>query len=282
VTSVLPRLFDPFASVRAIMELGVFVRRNRSLILEMTKRELLDRFAGSVLGGMWTILAPLLIIGANVLAYLFIFRIRLQSEDSPLTYAAFVLAALAVWVAFSESIGRSPNAVAGNANLVKQIVFPAEVLPLKSAFAALPTLLTGSVIAFGLSLAVGKATLLGWLVLAPLAIAMFIAYTVGLGFLVSSVSVFFRDVREIVGVLLSIGIFLNPVFYPPASIPDWLAVVFMISPAAHLLDCFRDAYFNGAITHPLSWIVAALWAVIFLSMGWRVFRALKPAFGNAL
>jgi lipopolysaccharide transport system permease protein len=84
------------------------------------------------------------------------------------------------------------------------------------------------------------------------------------------------------GVLLSMGLFLHPIFYPPSSVPPWLENAFAFSPFSHLIWCFRDALFDGTVVHPWSWLIAPACGIVGFALGWRIFRTLRPTFGNAL
>ena len=258
------------------------VRRYRALVVEMTRRELLDRYAGNALGGLWAVAAPLLILASNVFAFMYIMRLRLGPQDTGLGYTVYVLSGVVPWIAIGEALGRAPSAVVGSANLVKQIVFPSEVLPLKVALATIPGLLIGIALVVALSAAVGKASLFGLVVLMPIAVAYYLLLIVGLVYVLSTLGVFFRDLKDIVMILLSAGMFLHPILYPPATVPAWLETLFSFSPFSHLIWCFRDALFHGAITMPLSWVISPILGLLLFPIGWRIFRTMRPTFGNAL
>lgn len=276
------RVLSARGASAAVVEACHMWRKHGALIVEMTKREIVDRYAGSAIGGVWAILAPLLIIGANVFAYVFIFRIRMDVGGSGLTYAAFVLAAMVPWIALTDSVGRGTQAVTNSANLVKQIVFPVEILPLRVALSSLVPLSVGLAITIAVNFADGRGSLLGLVVLLPIALVSYLLMAAGFAYLLSAFGVFLRDTRDVVGVLISIGLFLHPIFYPPGAAPHALEIFFNISPISHLLWCFRDAIFEGSITRPWSWIIAPILSFIFFTAGWRFFRMLRPSFGNAL
>ncbi|MDQ8728346.1 ABC transporter permease [Bradyrhizobium sp. LHD-71] len=280
--SVIARSLNMRGNALAVAEIAGMLRQHPALIWEMAKRELKDRYSGNALGLAWAVGAPLAIFAANVLAFLFIFRIRLNPEDTGGSYAAFVLSGMAVWVAIGEVMGRAPTAVLQSANLVKQIVFPSEILPLKIVIAGLPTLALCCGVVVALSVAVGHATPFGMFVLLPICVVYFVVMMTGLTYVLAGIGVFLRDIKDVVALLLSIGLFLHPILYAPASVPAWLERGFNFSPFSHLIWCFRDALFEGRIVHYASWIICPVLAIIFLVLGWRVFRSLRPTFGNAL
>jgi lipopolysaccharide transport system permease protein len=275
------RVFSLVGTALALRDGCASVVRNAPLILHMTGRELRDRYIGQMLGTAWAVCAPLLAMATYVLAFTFLFHQRLGSDDPGHGYTAYVLAGLVPWLAMGDVLTRGPIAVSGSASLVKQIVFPAEVLPLKVALASLPQLLIGLAVALAVSAMAGR---LHWhaLVLLPAALLLFVLTMAGLSCVLAAIGVFVRDVREVVTFLVSIGLFLHPILYPPQSTPRWLAPLFQASPASHLVWCFRDALFEEAVVHPWSWLVAGVFGLLLFATGWRFFRMLQPSFGNVL
>lgn len=277
------KLLDPRANFAALGEAWEIGHKHGALIVEMTRRELLDRHVGSVLGATWAVCMPLLQIAVYVFVFTVIFRGRLGSEDhSGLGYIVYVLSGLIPWIALQDALSRGPVSVTGSANLVKQIVFPSEVLPLKVSLAALTTLAVGLAVTIILAIFDGRSSIGGVVILLPLAIVLHLALSAGLVYAFSAIGVFLKDLKEIVAFLLSIGLFLHPILYIPGQVPTWLAYLFAFSPFSHIIWCFRDALLEGRLSRPLSWLVATLTAVASFSIGWRVFRMLKPTFGNAL
>lgn len=276
------RTLDLRSMLSAFSDAANVVIQHRELIYEMTLRELKDRYAGNALGALWAFASPLLILGANLFAFVFIFRMRLGSGDTGLGYTTYVMAALGPWIAIQDALGRAPAAIWGSANLVKQIVFPNEILPLKVTLASLPSLAVGLGIAVMLTFANGTASLFGLIVLLPLAVLAFLFVIAGLVYLLAAIGVFIRDLKDVMAVLLSIGMFVHPVFYVPGMVPRWLEIAFNISPLTPLIACFRDALIHGTMTGPWHWLGAGVLALLLFSFGWRVYRMLKPTFGNVL
>ena len=241
---LLTRMFDPRPNVAALQEATGVLRRHRALVFEMTRRELLDRHVGTTFGLIWTILTPLLMFGANVFALMYVMRIRFSEHDTGLVYAIFVLTGMTPWLALSDAIGRATSVIVDSGGLVKQVVFPSEVLPLKIVFASIPSLLVGMLVVTMLNAFRGgiPATSL----LAPVCILYQIILVAGFVYALAALGVFLRDVKDFVGVILGIGMFFHPIFYPPGSMPEWLSNVFMFSPFSHLIWCFHDAFFSSA------------------------------------
>ncbi len=275
------RILDPYANLAALRELAALLRRYRELTWEMTRRDILDRYTGQILGGLWAIGNPLLLMSVYVFLFTFIFRGRLGADGSHAAYTVYLLAGLAPWVAFQEALGRAPTVILANANLVKQIVFPSEILPLKVALGALPTLLVGLGVTMALAAATGAARPVGW-VLLPAVIGCQLLMTAGLSYFLAAIGVFVRDIKDVVSILLTIGLFLHPILYAPGTAPYALDLAFYASPISYLIWCYRDALFYGEVTRPWIWGSMLLLSIMLFAVGYRVFRMLRPTFGNAL
>ncbi|HZS11274.1 MAG TPA: ABC transporter permease [Nitrospirales bacterium] len=254
--------------------------RHRELTWELTKRDLTDRHAGQWIGAGWSVIHLLALVGIYLFVFAAVLKVRLGA-DAPGDYGLYVLAGLIPWLAFYDVMTRSCAAVSAQATLVKQIVFPVEVLPLKTALTSvlfqligLVVLLLYAVLAHG-SLPVTVA----WV---PVLMVMQFIAMVGVAFLISAIAVFVRDLKDAIQLFGMIGALILPVFYLPEWVPALARPVLTVNPFSHLVWCYQDAIFYGAIRHPVSWIVFPLFAAAAITIGWRVFRYLKPWFGNVL
>jgi lipopolysaccharide transport system permease protein len=275
-------LVNPIANVGALWGVGYTMFKHRGLVSAMTGRELTDRYAGQVLGGAWAFIAPMLTMTVYIVVFTFIFQGRLGEIENPAAFTAYALCGLAPWLTMSDVLSRSVVAVVSNGSLVKQIVFPVEVLPIKVVFGCLPTLgigITAAVVAAAISGVMDWERLAIYL---PAVLISFLFFIGGLAYLVSSFGVFLRDLKDIINFILGIGLFLNPVVYPPGGAPDWLQVSFIYNPIANMFFCFHYAIVGGVDPPSQAWIVFPIFAVVVFMLGWRAFRFLKPAFGNVL
>src|SRR5579871_2379425 len=153
-------LYSRIADIRghfaAATEAARLLWQRRELLLEMTRRDVVERYAGQALGAWWAVIAPLLTMATYMLAFGVIFRSRLGPDDDGSGYVAFALAGLVPWMGLQEGLSRTTGAIVGNASLVKQIVFPGEVLPLKVALGTLPALGVGLAATIAVSAVAGR------------------------------------------------------------------------------------------------------------------------------
>jgi len=263
-------------------DLWLLATRYRALTLQMAKRELTDKYAGQVFGRLWTILHPLSLILVYVFIFGYVFKVRIDGSGAPaFNYTTYLMAGVIPWLAFQESLSKSSVVIPGNANLVKQVIFPVEILPIKGVIASLVTqailivLLTVYVVALYHRLPWTYA-------LVPVLFAVQAALTIGVCYFVSAISVFFRDVKDVVQAFSIIGLYLMPAVYLPELVPSAFRPLLYLNPLSYLVWCYQDALYFGRFAHPFAWVVLILLSVVILALGSQVFRRLKPMFGNML
>lgn len=275
-------VLDPRTHLSAARELVSLLTRHRQLTLAMTKREISDRYAGQAGGVLWAIGHPL----AQMIVYIFLFALVFKARlggtrELPLDYVAYLLSGLLPWLAFQETLGKSSLVVVANSNLVKQVVFPIEVLPVKGVLAAAftQTITTSILILYVLFKHGG----LFWsYALLPLLWFFQLLAMAGAAYLLSAIGVFFRDVKDLVQVSLLLSTYLMPIVYLPEWVPAVLRPILYLNPFSYMVWCYQDALYYGRFEHGYAWGAFAGGALALFYGGYRVFRKLKPHFGNAL
>jgi lipopolysaccharide transport system permease protein len=274
MTLTIPRL----ELIRALQVLY----RNRALTLELAKRDITDRYAGQLFGVLWAIGHPFILV--LVYAFIFgqVFALKIGGTvDMPLDYTAYLLAGLLPWLTFQESLSKGALAVVGNANLVKQVVFPIEVLPAKVVLASLLTQLVGTLcLAAYVLITTGG---LPWTyALLPVLWAFQTLAMIGASMILAAVGAYFRDIKDLVQVGCIVGMYLMPVTYLPQWVPDMLRPVLYLNPLSYMTWCYQDLAYYGRIEHWWAWPVFILGATFIFAAGFRVFGKLKMYFGNVL
>lgn len=263
-------------------ELHSLMTRHRRLLLTLTYREIVDRFSGSVFGAAWAVAHPLALMMLYVTVFQSVFRVRFESADQfPLNVSIFMIAGYLPWMSLQAVLVGSCGAITSNANLVKQVVFPLEILPAKMTAAAMVPQLVGHAFLAVYTLVVSS-SLPKTYALLPLLLLIQLVGMLGLAFFLSSVTVYVRDVREVMAVLSMAGIYVLPMFYVPTVVPKLAERLVAFNPLSHVIWVYRDALYHGEITRPLSWLVMSAGALASLLVGLSVFRRLKTYFGNAL
>jgi len=259
---------------------GTFLR-HRELVFELAKRELRDRHVGQMLGVIWAYGHPLLLmlIYSFLFAYVFPTRYAAHADEHP-DFAVSVLSGVVPWLAFQEVLARSTTILPSHASLVKQIVFPVEVLPIKTAIAS--AVVYSVALAFTIGYAGLSGTLTRMVLTVPFLVATQLIAMMGVAFLLSALGIFFRDLRDIVTVFCSINLFAQPILYNPYALPDVMRWVFMVNPFSYQVWCWQDALFHGRLAHPVAWVLYPAGACLTLVLGWGIFSRLKHEFGDAL
>jgi lipopolysaccharide transport system permease protein len=252
--------------------------RNRELVRELTRRDLFQGHASHILGGMWVLANPLITLLIYFLVFHFIFPTRVGGRSGE----AFLLAGLVQWVVLSEVMVRACAVVRLNANMVKQISFPLEVLVAK---AVLSGLFVQAVMSAGLLAVVafqpggiGPAALGLWLV----AILLQAVFMLGIALILASLTPFVPDTAEVVGVVARLGLFVTPILYASNAFGPVVEALFHLNPFSYFAWIHQDALAEQAITHPWAWLVAAALALGALWLGERLFRQMSPAFTDVL
>jgi lipopolysaccharide transport system permease protein len=273
-------ILSPSANLRALNLILHTLTQYRELLWEMTRRDILARQAGLAFGAFWVIGQPLLMMLVYVFVFSFVFTIRLGVGDDGFGYVAFLLAGLVPWLAIQEAVGRASTCFIEDKSLVKQLVFPVEVLPLKLVLSTLLMLGIGLLFPMILTVLNGTAKPLSWLLL-PLPVFSYLLLTVGFCYVIAAAGVFLRDMRNIIQLLLTIGLFAHPILYVPGMLSPWVERAFGLSPFAHIIWLFRDVVL-GEFSHPASWLIAPAAALLSLLIGYRMFRGLRHMFGEVL
>lgn len=237
----------------------------RDLIRELVSRDLKVRYRRSALGFLWTMLQPLLTMLVLSVVFSAIFRSDIEN------YAVYALAGVLFWTFFSQSIVSSMNSLRTNSSLLRKVAVPLEVFPLATVISGVINMLLALVPLLALMVVSGH-PLRPALVFLPLAILIAALFTLGAGLLLSPLAVFFIDVVELVGVFLTLLLYLTPVIYPIAIVPERVRWIVRYNPARSILEVFRDPIYFGKVP-PLSHLLVALSvACVAMVVGWLAFR----------
>jgi lipopolysaccharide transport system permease protein len=274
------RLFT--GHIKALREVVTLLYRNRELTYEMARREIFDRYSGQWLGAYWAIGHPLFLMGLYVFIFAVVFKQSFGGTQAlPRDYITYLLCGLVPWLGLQEAMVKNCSAISSSAALVKQMVFPIESLPAKGVASSLATQFVGMAILI-LYVLVRYQSLPWTYALLPVVIALQVGIMLGTGFLLSAIGVFVRDTKDVVQVLAIAGVYLLPVFYLPDNVPALFRSALYLNPFSHLIWCYQDILYYGRFDHPWSWVVTTIFSALGLSMGYRLFRLMKPSFGNVL
>lgn len=245
--------------------------RYRLLIQSLVGRELKARYRGSLLGFLWSFINPLLLL----LTYGLVFTVMLPVKRSPQMepYFLFLFCGILPWTWFQSSIAESSGILIASGNLIKKVLFPAEVLPVVSVLSNLVHFLLGLPVLF-LFLAF-EGHLSASALLLPLALLVQLVFTLGLALVVSALTVHFRDIQNILSHLLHLWFFATPVLYDYGDIQGAFRNVLRLNPMAHLMVSYQQMLFHGSFDHWRGLAAAGLAALLTYALGAFLFERLR-------
>ncbi len=252
---------------------GRFIWSHRRLLARVTRGELGARYAGSVLGPLWAVIAPALILAVYAVVYMFIFRVRVVTLDSA-GYVLYVFAGLVPYLACAEAVSTGVSSVITNKSVLNNTVFPIDLAPVKAVLLAQTTMATGLVITIGGVLLTRRAH---WtLLLVPVVWLLLIMSVMGINWIISLLNVVFRDLQNLVTALLMVMLIVSPIAYTASMVPDSLRGIILINPFAYFVIAFQELIVLGQSPTTLQWIVLVAMSLAFFAIGGWFFTRTKP------
>jgi homopolymeric O-antigen transport system permease protein len=255
--------------------------RYRGLIQSLVARELKARYRGSVLGFFWSFVNPLLLL----LVYSFVFTyVMTNSSDKRIQpYALFMFCGILPWTWFASSLNESAGVLISGGNLIKKVLFPAEVLPIVTVLSNMIHFLFGLTILAGFLIYYRRPLHLGELAVFPLVVLIQLVLTTGFALLLSALTVHFRDIRDLLANLLTLWFFGTPIIYPYFLFDEhsWQGQLLRLNPFTHLAISYQEIlFFEGPVGH-LKWLlVLGVMSLVFFLFGYWVFDRLRDSFAE--
>jgi len=273
-------LFSPFLMVEGLLAAARSVRRNLALAAALARRELTSRHAGQFLGALWAVGQPLFLMMLFVFIFGVVFGQRIGGTvEMPRDYTIYILSGLVPWLSFIPGLVTSCQSVLGNGHLVKQFTIDAEMFTLKDTLLTLVFWVVGMAVIAVYTLVVNHS--LPWTyVLIPVALFFQFSIGLGLGWAISAVTVFVRDMREFMQMASTAGIYTLPIVYLPHWIPEIFRPFIYMNPFSYMIWVYQDILYFGRIEHPWAWVVSLAFSLLSLTFGLRIFQRLRPYFAT--
>ena len=254
--------------------------RYRGLIQSLVARELKARYRGSVLGLVWSFINPLLLLSI----YSFVFS-TIMRNDQPGTrpFAVFMFCGLLPWTWFSASLSEATSSLITGGNLIKKVLFPAEVLPIVSVLANMVHFCLGLVILAAFMIGFRHYPNVATLPWFPVVVAIQLVFTLGLALGLSALTVHFRDIRDLLTNVLTLWFFATPIIYPyfMPSIERFL-MLFRLNPFYHLAVSYQEILFFDHFGHARSLLLLGALSVVVFLAGYWLFDRLRDSFAEAV
>ena len=238
---------------------------HRRLVVELARRDVAGRYKGSFLGSLWSLANPVVMLALYTFVFGVVFRSRWTAGSASIVeFAVVMFCGLIVHGLVAEVVSRSPALVTSQPNFVKKVVFPLDCLPWVTLVAALYHFAMANLVMLA-----GVLLLRGGLpptaLLAPVVVVPLAVLLVGVSWLLASLGVYFRDLSQLIGLVLSVLLFLAPIFYPMTSVPADLLPLVYLNPLTLIVEQYRDVLIWGRMP---DWSALALYSVVAVAVAW--------------
>jgi lipopolysaccharide transport system permease protein len=252
------------------------------LIWQFTKRDLLARYQGSVLGLAWLLITPILMLILFTLVFHGIFGMKWPSAQtqSPIEFALFLFVGLSVFQFFADVINRSATLIISQPNLVTKVVFPLWVLPIAASLATSVSLMINiGLLLIAVTFMQGASWVWLWL---PMMVLPLFIFMIGIAWLLAAIGVYLRDLSQILSMIVTALMFLSPIFYPLSAVPEAWQSWFMLNPLAVVIEQFRQVLILQLAPDMGSLVLMYLLAITIAIVGWFSFAKLQKGFADVL
>lgn len=247
----------------------------RELLKTNVKKEIRGRYKNSFLGVMWSFLNPLL----QLAVYSIIFGALLAGGDS--TYPIYICVALIPWTYFTTTITQSAFTVIGNGDIIKKVYFPREILPISVVTSGAVNFIISTIII--LAFVVFSGVGLSWyLLLYPFVLLVQYVLLLGISFIVSSITVYFRDLEHIIGVVLLAAFYGTPIVYKLEQLPANLQIIMKLNPMTHIINGYRDIFYYHEMPNMTTLSILLGISIIVTIIGYFLFKKLQKGFAEQL
>jgi lipopolysaccharide transport system permease protein len=257
--------------------------RNRNLIWQLTRRQVVGRYRGSVMGLAWSFFNPILMLLVFTFVFSVVFKARwgIGSEESKADFAIILFAGLIIHGLFAECINSAPGLILSNVNYVKKVVFPLDILPWVSMGSALFHAAVSLAVWAGFYLLL-NANFHWTAVLFPLLILPLVLATMGIAWFLTSFGVFVRDIAQVTGIFTTVLLFLSPIFYPISALPKEYQPLIYINPLTFMIEETRAVLIWGRLPDWTGWAIYFGVSLAIAWIGFWWFQKTRKGFADVL
>ncbi|MFZ2171187.1 MAG: ABC transporter permease [Methylococcaceae bacterium] len=257
--------------------------KNRQLIMQMTKREVVGRYKGSVMGLLWSFLNPVFMLVVYTFFFSVVFKARwaIEGDESKSQFAVVLFVGMIVHSLFAEVLNRAPSLILANVNYVKKVIFPLEILPVISMGASLFHSLISLVVLL-IAFVIFNSYLHWTAIFIPIVLLPLVVLTLGFAWILASIGVFLRDVGQTIGIITTVMLFLSPVFFPVTSLPEAYRPMIMANPLTFIIEQSREVLIWG---NPPDWTGLAFYTLGATAVSWSGyawFQKTRKGFADVL
>lgn len=253
-----------------------------SLVKKLVAREVQSRYQGSVLGLAWTLINPAIMLVIYTIVFSEVFKMRWGGDDeNKMMFAIMVFSGMLVLTFFSEVLSRAPTLILHHVNFVKKVVFPLEVLPVVSVGVALFQMMV-SIVFLLLVLIVMQGYLHVSILFLPVILIPLMLLSLGLSLFLAAIGVYFRDAGELIRAVVTVLMFLSPVFYPMSAVPASLKPIVLLNPLTFVIQQVRAVIIWGEQPNWEGLAIYTMVAILCLWLGYVFFQKVRQGFADVI
>ena len=243
----------------------------KPLLKELVRRDLKVKYRRSFLGYIWSLLNPLLMMCVMTLVFSYMFRFDIPN------YPLYLITGQTLWTFFNESTNMSMYSVLQNGALIKKVYIPKFIFPISRVLSSFVTM-SFSLVAILVVMVFSKSPFYWTILLFPVPLFFLLLFAMGIGMVLSALSVYFRDITHLYGVLTLAWMYLTPIFYPVSALPEEVLPVILGNPMYAYITFFREIVLYGTVPEPILWLKCVLISLTALALGLVVFRKMQRNF----
>ena len=268
--------------LKSYRELFLDLKNNRSLLFHLTRRDITNKFKGSYAGFIWSFLNPLLLL----VVYTFVFSVIMKAKwglhnEGNLDFAIVLFAGLIVFNMYAEATNRAANIIYDNKNYVKKVVFPLNILPVIIVNSSFFNGLISYLILLIALLLFKSALSINCFIVILLIIPIYLM-TLGVTYFISAISVFIRDVGQVIAIFNMAFMFLSPIFFPMERMPQKFQFIASLNPIAYIVTQVRDTLIFSRGFNWDGYYIATLASFVIFMIGFLIFSSLKKDFADVI
>lgn len=259
-------------------KLHLILTRYHELLYALAQKDLTIRYKGSYFGYLWAFMEPLFLM----LIYTFVFSIIIRISVEGIPYPLFILSGILPWVFFSSAITHSVRSITKYSKLIKKIYFPREIFPISTVLSRSSNFLVSLLLLVIFALLYRYNIFSVNLLFLPVVVLIHIIFSIGIGFIVGALNVFYKDVELVTTFILRLWFYASPIIYSLGHVPPKYLNFYVFNPMVGIIEMYRAIFLYRTIPDPLFIAMSSIYAIAFFCAGYALFSTLDKYIGDVV
>lgn len=267
----------------SLLSLTQSLWRHRELAFQLARRDVIGRYRGSLLGLAWSFFFPVIMLTVYTFVFSVVFRAKwgIETEAGQTNFAIILFVGMIVHGLFAEVLNRAPTLILHNANYVKRVIFPLEILPLTSLISAtFHACISASVLLLAILVLNGQWHLTIFLL--PVVLLPLMLFSLGIGWFLAAIGVYMRDVGHVMGVFTTVLLFVSPVFFPLSAVPESFRPFVLLNPLSFIIEQARAVLLFGKTPNLSGLAIYTAVSLLVMWLGYAWFQKTRKGFADVL